>query len=318
MITLKNGTRGRSKIGYVAKSSSKDGYFEYARFGDSPIGIVTQEHPTPKEVEIAHGGELKVYLHKKAYNGDIVIMTETDGAPAGTCVPLRKQSNYIIIGTALEDGRGLIKVNVALTTTPGETETTPGIPSGGSTGQFLSKSSGDSYDVEWTTASGTGDMLSSVYDPDTISDDAFDMDNMKESSTNKIFTSTERSKLSAIAAGAEVNVNADWDATSGDSEILNKPAGILPTNDQIVAWAQGKNYEPGTITRDSEGRITSMTVVWPDDSAGTYTATDYNATHEVYDGYTITHTDSAQTVTQSAVTRNSDGAVTTKPALTIS
>ena len=32
-------------------------------------------------------------------------------------------------------------------------------------------------------------------------------------------------KLAGIAAGAEVNVNADWNATSGDSQILNKPAG---------------------------------------------------------------------------------------------
>ncbi|MCE9538617.1 MAG: hypothetical protein K8R85_05290, partial [Bacteroidetes bacterium] len=32
-------------------------------------------------------------------------------------------------------------------------------------------------------------------------------------------------KLAGIAAGAEVNVNADWNATSGDAQILNKPAG---------------------------------------------------------------------------------------------
>jgi len=37
------------------------------------------------------------------------------------------------------------------------------------------------------------------------------------------YTSTESTKLAGIAAGAEVNVNADWDATSGDAQILNKP-----------------------------------------------------------------------------------------------
>jgi len=37
------------------------------------------------------------------------------------------------------------------------------------------------------------------------------------------YTTTEKNKLSGIAAGAEVNVNADWNATSGDAEILNKP-----------------------------------------------------------------------------------------------
>jgi hypothetical protein len=37
------------------------------------------------------------------------------------------------------------------------------------------------------------------------------------------YTSTEASKLAGIAAGAEVNVNADWNASSGDAQILNKP-----------------------------------------------------------------------------------------------
>lgn len=37
------------------------------------------------------------------------------------------------------------------------------------------------------------------------------------------YTDAEKSKLAGIAAGAEVNVNADWNAVTGDAEILNKP-----------------------------------------------------------------------------------------------
>ena len=37
------------------------------------------------------------------------------------------------------------------------------------------------------------------------------------------FDSTSSTKLGTIAEGAEVNVNADWNATSGDAQILNKP-----------------------------------------------------------------------------------------------
>ena len=37
------------------------------------------------------------------------------------------------------------------------------------------------------------------------------------------FTMAEKNKLAGIEADAEVNVNADWNATSGDAEILNKP-----------------------------------------------------------------------------------------------
>jgi hypothetical protein len=37
------------------------------------------------------------------------------------------------------------------------------------------------------------------------------------------FTNTLKTKLDGIQAGAEVNVNADWNAVSGDAQILNKP-----------------------------------------------------------------------------------------------
>lgn len=40
------------------------------------------------------------------------------------------------------------------------------------------------------------------------------------------FTDLLKSKLDGIEAGAEVNVNADWNATSGDALILNKPTTI--------------------------------------------------------------------------------------------
>ena len=47
------------------------------------------------------------------------------------------------------------------------------------------------------------------------------------------YTTAEKSKLAGIQAGAEVNVNADWNATSGDAQILNKPTipsvtGLVP------------------------------------------------------------------------------------------
>ena len=42
-------------------------------------------------------------------------------------------------------------------------------------------------------------------------------------------SSADKTKLDGIAAGAEVNVNADWNASSGDAQILNKPTSLTPT-----------------------------------------------------------------------------------------
>lgn len=52
-----------------------------------------------------------------------------------------------------------------------------GIATGGTNGQILRKASNDDYDTEWATASGTGDMLASTYDPQNIADDSFDRAN---------------------------------------------------------------------------------------------------------------------------------------------
>lgn len=44
--------------------------------------------------------------------------------------------------------------------------------------------------------------------------------------TTASFTTADESKLDGIESGAEVNVNADWNASSGDAQILNKPTTI--------------------------------------------------------------------------------------------
>jgi len=80
---------------------------------------------------------------------------------------------------------------------------------------------------------------------------ATDTDELTEGSTNLYFTdarvaansavtantaknsypTADASKLAGIAAGAEVNVNADWNAASGDAQILNKPT--IPSNTNL-------------------------------------------------------------------------------------
>ncbi|CAB5224106.1 hypothetical protein UFOVP388_49 [uncultured Caudovirales phage] len=53
------------------------------------------------------------------------------------------------------------------------------------------------------------------------------------------FTNTLKTKLDGIADGAEVNVNADWNATSGDAQILNKPT--IPSISGLELQANKQN-----------------------------------------------------------------------------
>ena len=62
--------------------------------------------------------------------------------------------------------------------------------------------------------------------------------------TTASYTTVEETKLSGIAEGAEVNVNSDWNASSGDAEILNKPTALSSfSNDSNFITASSVTYE---------------------------------------------------------------------------
>lgn len=63
---------------------------------------------------------------------------------------------------------------------------------------------------------GAGDMLASVYDPGGKASDAFSMGNMVETSTKKIMTDTERTKLAGVADNAN---NYTHPTTAGNKHI---------------------------------------------------------------------------------------------------
>lgn len=93
------------------------------------------------------------------------------------------------------------------------------VPAIGTPGQALVVDGAGTGHV-YTTISGTGAVDSVNGQTGVV---VLDSDDISEGVTNLYFTSAERTKLTGIAAGAEVNVNADWNAVSGDAQILNKP-----------------------------------------------------------------------------------------------
>jgi hypothetical protein len=75
------------------------------------------------------------------------------------------------------------------------------------------------------------------------------------------YTSTEKVKLAGIAEHAEVNVNADWNSSSGDSQILNKPTVVT-----------GKPVLTLLGSRSTDGDITMSTYDTYDDLMIAYTS----------------------------------------------
>ena len=69
-------------------------------------------------------------------------------------------------------------------------------------------------------------------------------------STND-YTTDEKNKLAGIAAGAEVNVQSDWNATSGDAFIKNKPT--------IPAAAANGTYTVKTLVESTTTNVSDFT-----------------------------------------------------------
>ena len=69
-------------------------------------------------------------------------------------------------------------------------------------------------------------MLAGIYDPTDKAADVFSMDNMDETSTAKVMTSAERTKLASIDAGAEVNTVTSVAGKIGDVLLDKSDVGL--------------------------------------------------------------------------------------------
>lgn len=89
---------------------------------------------------------------------------------------------------------------------------------------------------------------------------------------------------------------------------------------ELMTWSYNQSFQLVSATRDANGAIVTATIKWPDGTSGVF-ATDVASTafpgaidawHATYLGSTT------KTITQPAVTRDANGAVTAQPAITIS
>ena len=103
--------------------------------------------------------------------------------------------------------------------------------------------------------------------------------------------------------------------------IKGEPGGEGPAGVQynLETWANAQTFQLVSAIRDANSAIITASIVWPDDTAGVFTtdiaSTDFpgaiDAWHATYAGTP------SKLITQTAVTRDANGAVTAQPAITI-
>ena len=90
-----------------------------------------------------------------------------------------------------------------------------------------------------------------------------------------------------------------------------------PSRTSLLAAVAGGEYQVVVAARDSVGLLTNATVLWPDGTYGTWSATNIDATWHAVNGYTVTYTNGPATIVQPTMLRDQNGGVTNAPALII-
>jgi hypothetical protein len=76
------------------------------------------------------------------------------------------------------------------------------------------------------------------------------------------FTQDEKTKLANIATGAEVNVNADWSAVTGDAAILNKPSNLVQDANYVHTDNNYTTNEKNKLTGIEQGaQVNAITTI---------------------------------------------------------
>jgi hypothetical protein len=123
-------------------------------------------------------------------------------------------------------------------------------------------------DGAWTIASGSGDMVKSVYDPTNVNADAFNMDNMVEGANAKIMTTAERNKLNGIGTGANV-----VSCVSGTDITVDNTDPQNPVFNFTGSTSPSLTVKDGVTTVNNVDQITFSGATISDDGNGDTTVT---------------------------------------------
>lgn len=189
------------------------------------IGVAQSDIPDATEGVVVSQGYVK-HLNTSSYSvGTILYASETPGAFTSTKPSSPNLGIPVAMVTKVDGTNGTIYVR--LTQYSHLTEAHDVNISNPSNGEVLTYNSASgvwenaavSVSVNGEPADATGDIaVDTTLIPE--GDNLYYTEARVSANTN---VAANTAKLAGIEAGAEVNVNADWNATSGDAQIFNKP-----------------------------------------------------------------------------------------------
>lgn len=222
-----------------AKQSSKPTY-DYSEIGNTPT-IPTVNDATLKIQK--NGTDIDTFTANASQNKTINIVVPTiasdvSALPAstkyGASLSLSINSSTYVITAQLKDQNNNNLGSAQTIDLPLESVVVNGSYDDATKKIILTLQNGNT--IEFSVADLVNGLQTEITPNNLLSADL-----ISDGTTNKVYTATEQDKLSGIEAGAEVNVQSDWNQSdnTADDYIKNKPT--IPAAQIQSDWNQGDN-----------------------------------------------------------------------------
>ncbi len=225
---------------------------------------------TPAPTDEAAGSTISISLTR--YPGWVRVEDNTITGPHWKRLFREKDSLPILLPNFVRYQPDLTNVSAAIYMGPAGNRTTlvdertlqKALPSGGTMGQVLAKASDTDGDVAWAAAVGGGDMLAAIYDPNAVSSDCFDADNIQVdllpknygasagnveshlSAIDSLFDSLERQRANASVSAAKslnkTDLNKILNGTKNGNQTWTLNAGVFDTHDLLIGKKSGFGF----------------------------------------------------------------------------
>lgn len=201
-----------------------------------------------KEVDLSYPNEGTIALSAEIYNSSLELEEfdiSVSGIPDGMSVELVELGIHSIVGhggggggATYTAGSGIeivddeISIDTDVVATKADLESKQDTLTAGSNisivDNVISATAAPQVNADWNATSGVAEILNKPTIPV--------VPEMKELVAGSNVTITENSNSVTISAAGSAQVNADWNATSGVAEILNKPTiPVIPAMKDLVA-----------------------------------------------------------------------------------
>jgi len=115
MPKFQNNTKGVSRVGHICKvdPNTPNAFLYVANNTSFALGVIAEAVPYRAYAEVITQGEALVYVNDNVRKDDLIRTQKSDNITTGSCKVVKTgDAPYLRVGTALQSGKGLVRVSL--------------------------------------------------------------------------------------------------------------------------------------------------------------------------------------------------------------